>query len=596
MPSKPPPPRTSTQPQSGSNVTAQEECSGEGVNQPAAKRRMTVASEQKVGTSEGKTSASEDKSATGEGREGKSGGEEDVKVTVKKPARRRMPMVIRPMQDEEERTGGEGKSSATTKTKKTVAGSSPKPARPPGRPTAQPSRKQQTIQRPGQGANEHMAPPKPSTLPSSPQQTADQGTDKRKAPSEETKAVPEDKLPSPQPVTIADAQVESSGSETARPRERTEEAEEITSHSQANSELQTAESASAVEKSEEVVEEVGVGEKESVADGELHDATKTEEEGAETGVILRQQEPAVTQLETYLKRARPMSMPPGRPGKPPKPGAPQPLVQGKTKTKPARPPGRPAQGPARPAQGPSRPSQPTKKAQTPVDPNAPPELPPRPGPGHILYRYVCAVPHGIALASHEPTDPSELPYEVDDVIELIERVDSDWFYARNADLEMCEGMIPSRDLGVVRKLAGESTVSGFEEGPCAVAMFTFQGQTEDELSFKEGELIMLKTRVGREWLRGKLVAGQEGIFPRNFVEIVEDLPEDAVDETPAPTQSQSTTEIQSVLSLPHLSRSSLLSRNFPLSPVPCLLFLFLPSSSSLPPLSSSISPFLSPPT
>ena len=283
MPSKPPPPRTSTQPQSGSNVTAQEECSGEGVNQPAAKRRMTVASEQKVGTSEGKTSASEDKSATGEGREGKSGGEEDVKVTVKKPARRRMPMVIRPMQDEEERTGGEGKSSATTKTKKTVAGSSPKPARPPGRPTAQPSRKQQTIQRPGQGANEHMAPPKPSTLPSSPQQTADQGTDKRKAPSEETKAVPEDKLPSPQPVTIADAQVESSGSETARPRERTEEAEEITSHSQANSELQTAESASAVGKSEEVVEEVGVGEKESVADGELHDATKTEEEGAETG-------------------------------------------------------------------------------------------------------------------------------------------------------------------------------------------------------------------------------------------------------------------------------------------------------------------------
>ena len=42
----------------------------------------------------------------------------------------------------------------------------------------------------------------------------------------------------------------------------------------------------------------------------------------------------------------------------------------------------------------------------------------------------------------------------------------------------------------------------------------------DELSFKEGELIMLKTRVGKEWLRGKLISGKEGIFPCNFVEIV----------------------------------------------------------------------------
>ena len=41
-----------------------------------------------------------------------------------------------------------------------------------------------------------------------------------------------------------------------------------------------------------------------------------------------------------------------------------------------------------------------------------------------------------------------------------------------------------------------------------------------ELSFNEGDLLMLKTRVGAEWLRGKLVSGQEGIFPRSFVEIV----------------------------------------------------------------------------
>ena len=45
----------------------------------------------------------------------------------------------------------------------------------------------------------------------------------------------------------------------------------------------------------------------------------------------------------------------------------------------------------------------------------------------------------------------------------------------------------------------------------------------DELSFKEGDLIMLKMRVGKEWLRGKLVSGEVGIFPRSYVEIVVSL-------------------------------------------------------------------------
>ena len=63
-----------------------------------------------------------------------------------------------------------------------------------------------------------------------------------------------------------------------------------------------------------------------------------------------------------------------------------------------------------------------------------------------------------------------------DVIELIERLDKYWFYARNADLEMTEGAVPARDLRIVKGLPGESTVSGFEEGPCAIATYTFQGR------------------------------------------------------------------------------------------------------------------------
>ncbi len=45
-------------------------------------------------------------------------------------------------------------------------------------------------------------------------------------------------------------------------------------------------------------------------------------------------------------------------------------------------------------------------------------------------------------------------------------------------------------------------------------------ESMDELSFKEGDLIMLKSRVDDQWYRGKLVSGREGIFPKGYVEVV----------------------------------------------------------------------------
>lgn len=39
----------------------------------------------------------------------------------------------------------------------------------------------------------------------------------------------------------------------------------------------------------------------------------------------------------------------------------------------------------------------------------------------------------------------------------------------------------------------------------------------------EGEIIILKEYVNEEWAKGEL-KGASGIFPLNFVEIIEDLP------------------------------------------------------------------------
>ena len=62
-------------------------------------------------------------------------------------------------------------------------------------------------------------------------------------------------------------------------------------------------------------------------------------------------------------------------------------------------------------------------------------------------------------------------------------------------------------------------------GPHCVAVYEFAAGGPDELCLRVGDRVELLARVGNEWLRGRL-GGQEGIFPREFIEIREDLPAD----------------------------------------------------------------------
>lgn len=56
-----------------------------------------------------------------------------------------------------------------------------------------------------------------------------------------------------------------------------------------------------------------------------------------------------------------------------------------------------------------------------------------------------------------------------------------------------------------------------------MARFDFEGEHSDELTFSEGDVIQLKAYVGQDWARGQL-GTLIGIFPLNFVEVIEDLP------------------------------------------------------------------------
>jgi hypothetical protein len=49
------------------------------------------------------------------------------------------------------------------------------------------------------------------------------------------------------------------------------------------------------------------------------------------------------------------------------------------------------------------------------------------------------------------------------------------------------------------------------------ALFDFEGEEADELSFKKGQIIKFLTKVDGNWNKGKL-NGKEGIFPSDYAE------------------------------------------------------------------------------
>ncbi|XP_072831887.1 SH3 domain-containing protein 19 isoform X2 [Vicugna pacos] len=246
------------------------------------------------------------------------------------------------------------------------------------------------------------------------------------------------------------------------------------------------------------------------------------------------------------------------------------------------------------------------KTKSQVFKNQDPVLPPRPKPGHPLYRkYMLSVPHGIAKEDIVPQNPGELsckrgdvlvilkqaennylecqkgedtgrvhlsqmkiitpldehlrsrpndpspaqkpvdsgaPHavvlhdfpaeQVDDlnltsgeIVYLLEKIDTDWYRGKCRNQT---GVFPANYVKVIVDVPGgngkrESVSSHCVKGPRCVARFEYIGDQKDELSFSEGDVIILKEYVNEEWARGEL-RDRSGIFPLNFVELIEGHP------------------------------------------------------------------------
>ncbi|MGH0156198.1 UNVERIFIED_CONTAM: hypothetical protein FKN15_060226 [Acipenser sinensis] len=151
----------------------------------------------------------------------------------------------------------------------------------------------------------------------------------------------------------------------------------------------------------------------------------------------------------------------------------------------------------------------------------------------------------------------ELMLRGGDTVTQLEKLDTAWYRGTcrgrsgifPVDFIEVEVDVPAATNG---KKASPSPAS--ISGPMCVSRFDFEGEHADELTFFEGDVIELKELVGEEWARGEMngehadeltffegdvielkelvgeewargeMNGQTGIFPLNFVEIMEGLP------------------------------------------------------------------------
>ncbi|PWA23994.1 hypothetical protein CCH79_00018639 [Gambusia affinis] len=196
-----------------------------------------------------------------------------------------------------------------------------------------------------------------------------------------------------------------------------------------------------------------------------------------------------------------------------------------------------------------------------------PPLPPRPKPGHPLYNSYLKQEVLIVLDDPNPapaesqqagegTDqssvtadisPSQCLLDLDTQPETVQHQDGESKTAiedlNQSDFQSILPVQPAE----LKEQPDPPAVSG----PRCVALFDYEGEDDDELTFSQGDVIGLLELVGEEWGRGR-IHGRTGIFPLNFMEVVEPLPEP----TPGETSEQEAAETEETESSAALKQPS----------------------------------------
>ncbi|XP_013781921.1 uncharacterized protein LOC106466218 [Limulus polyphemus] len=157
---------------------------------------------------------------------------------------------------------------------------------------------------------------------------------------------------------------------------------------------------------------------------------------------------------------------------------------------------------------------PSQKMFSPPEPHFPPPALP-----HVADLDVEALPIAMAIKDYHPLSHGELNLQIGDLVTLIKE-EEDWFYGKCGE---DKGKVPKSHVEVINPLPSQesnSVASSNKEKKC-LAVYNFEAENSDELSFKEGDIITLCGIINADWWMGSL-NNQKGIFPSSFVEMKED--------------------------------------------------------------------------
>ncbi|XP_049923365.1 SH3 domain-containing protein 19-like isoform X2 [Epinephelus moara] len=228
------------------------------------------------------------------------------------------------------------------------------------------------------------------------------------------------------------------------------------------------------------------------------------------------------------------------PGRPPPPSVGSTLPSNPTAPPPSRTSPTPSVPPANlspPSQStPSPPPVSANQVQPQKAPKKGPPLPPRPKPGHPLYSSYMKQEVLIVLDDPSPSEhlsgegrsqtavisPSQCLLDLDTQPEPAPDQDSQSKLSlEGLSLSDSQSILPVQPTEQ-KEQPDPPPVSG----PRCIALFDYEGEEEDELTFSQGDVIALLELIGQEWGRGQ-IHGRIGIFPLNFAEVVEPPPQPA---------------------------------------------------------------------
>jgi len=123
----------------------------------------------------------------------------------------------------------------------------------------------------------------------------------------------------------------------------------------------------------------------------------------------------------------------------------------------------------------------------------------------------------VVTFDYEPQEENEIALVEGEVITNIIQLDEGWWQGENSKGEV--GLFPSNYVELIPSAAPAAPAAPANEAkPSAIALYDYEAQEENEISFKEGDIITNLNFVTDDWWEG-VVDGKCGLFPGNYVQV-----------------------------------------------------------------------------